>query len=90
MELVKQRIAELEPEIAAAVKAGLSTLHHTGILKGIIDESIEGFWKGDPSETTERLAERILEKRRTFLPILELAELCETYAKELANENYRG
>lgn len=84
MQLVQERIDELETDLAEVIKAGLSTLHHSGVLKKILEESTDGFWKGDIAESPESLAQRILDKRKTFLPILELAEMCEHYAKELS------
>lgn len=84
MELIRERINELDEDISEVIKAGLSTLHHSGVLGRILEEATEGFWKGDIRESPESLAERIVQKRQTFLPILELADLCEYYAKELA------
>jgi hypothetical protein len=81
--LDKTRIRALPDDTRTAVLVGLATLFHTGIVQEQLAESQTALAMGNPNESPETLAERILHHRRATAGLAELLDAGEFAAKEI-------
>lgn len=79
----KNKIRELPDNMRQPILVGLSTLYHSGIIQRQLADSQTSLAIGNPDESPEKLAERILHHRRATAGLLELIDLGEFANKEL-------